>query len=236
MKEIFNWQIVEYEKKLSLSHLGINAEIVWHEYEYITRLEDIFDAILKNDWSVVCAVVGPPRVGKTTFATWLFYRFYKYKGLNDYQILRKVEENFIFDLDTNIFSKQKECIVFNEAFLTAYKRRSMSETNIKIVEYLTVLQRLNNLIIVIIPFYNQLDKELRTNFVDIIFKIKRRGVVEIFTKYEHYYGIRRHISWKKVNEVSFPLPPKDLLIRVNNLDIAKKMEIVEKLSEKEKKK
>lgn len=158
-------------------------------------INELFERIFKRDFSGFFVIEGRGRTGKSTLAVWLGLAF---TYLRDGELPKNFEEWLRTHVRIGLQNEQeiiqnyqKDVIIFNEAVVEAYKRLAMSQGNIALIRLFTILQRLNNLYIFVLPSYTMLDSDIRDHFTDVIFDVIRRGTAET------YIGITRKIQGKK---------------------------------------
>jgi hypothetical protein len=159
-------------------------------------LEELFQRIFRQDFSGFIAIEGRGRSGKSTLATWmgLYFEFIKTGTIpkpDEFEEWLNKHVKFGADIEREIINYQKDVIIFNEAVIEAYKRLAMTTANISLIKLFTILQRLNNLYIFVIPSYMMLDSDIREYFCDIIIDVIRRGTAEI------YVGLTKKIKGRK---------------------------------------
>ena len=222
--EVYNFRRINYPIVLKLPFF--KKEIVYFVKTRYSSLEDIFKNVLKNDFSFFICIEGRPRSGKSTLAYWLTWYFLKYKKQNAEP--KEVLKRFYFVLPKKEVLKRKEIFVFNEAIIEIYKRTAMTQKNIFWIRYFTILQRMNNIYVFVLPSYKLLDVDIRKEFLDMRFSILKRGFCEVWIKRK----TKKRVYWHKVAEFSFPDLPKEWKVEFEKVDREGKEKYVESLTTK----
>jgi len=193
-------------------------------------IDELFRKVFQNDFSGFIAIEGRGRSGKSTLATWLglYFQYLKtgsYPRVEEFRKWLEDHVKFGASAEEEALNWKKEVIIFNEAVIEAYKRLAMSSSNVSLIRLFTILQRLNNLYIFVVPSYMMLDADIREYFTDIIIDVIRRGTAEV------YVGITKKIRnvkkkfWYFAGRLDFYKLPKGYDEIFDEFDREKKEEI-----------
>ncbi len=195
-------------------------EIVTKEIEYCLNFNKLFD-VINRDFSLIIGIGGRGRTGKTTLSFWIAKYFYLLKD-GYYFFPKIINLSKVIQLGNldEIRKYHKEAFIIPEG-IKFYKRLAMTKQNIKLIEILTELQKLNNLYIFNVPQLSMLDKEIRNTFLDIAIVIRKRGIAKVYAKRIEKEGPLENVTyWQYYGKFNFPDLPEDerrLMIEYDNI-------------------